>query len=125
MRTTRSRAHDIAETGPQYPEERLFNIIDALDVVAKETSKTIPQVAINWLLQQKTVANVIVGARDEKQLLENLGSVGWNLTRSQLEILNKASEISPAYPVWHQQSFPMLNERITERNPQTSSVLLY
>ena len=106
-----SRAHDIAGTGPHYEEERLFRIVDALDAVAGQTGKTIPQVALNWLLRRQTVASVIVGARDEAQLVENIGAVGWALTPAQVDALNAASEVPPAYPVWHQRGFPMLNER--------------
>jgi aryl-alcohol dehydrogenase-like predicted oxidoreductase len=105
-----SRAHDIAGTGPTYDEERLFRIVDALDVVAEETGKTIPQVALNWLLRRPTVSSVIIGARNEAQLVENIGAVGWSLTPAQVAALDAASDVSPAYPVWHQRGFPMLNE---------------
>jgi aryl-alcohol dehydrogenase-like predicted oxidoreductase len=106
-----TRAHDIAGTGPHFEEERLFRIVDALDAVAGETGKTIPQIALNWLLQQPTVASLIIGARDEAQLRENLGAVGWQLTGAQIAALDAASDVPPAYPVWHQRGFPMLNER--------------
>lgn len=106
-----SRAHDIAGTGPSYEDERLFRIVDALADIAKEVSKTIPQVALNWLLRRPTVANVIIGARNEAQLIENIGAVGWALTPAQVAILDAASDVTPTYPVWHQRSFPMLNER--------------
>lgn len=105
-----SRAHDIAGTGPHYEEERLFRIVDALDEVARATGKGITQVALNWLLRRPTVASVIVGARDEAQLVENIGAVGWQLTPEQVALLDAASEVVPAYPVWHQRGFPMLNE---------------
>jgi len=105
-----TRAHDIADTGPHYDEERLFRIVDALDVVAKAVGKTIPQVALNWLLQRPTVSNVIIGARDEAQLLENIGAVGWALTAEQVATLDAASDVPPAYPVWHQRGFPILHE---------------
>jgi aryl-alcohol dehydrogenase-like predicted oxidoreductase len=109
-----TRAHDIAGTGPRFEDERLYRIVDALDVVAAETGKTIPQVALNWLLQRPTVANVIVGARNEEQLIENIGAVGWSLTAEQVVKLNDASDITPAYPVWHQRGFPMLNEAVRQ-----------
>jgi aryl-alcohol dehydrogenase-like predicted oxidoreductase len=105
-----TRAHDIAGTGPDYPEERLFKIVDALDIVAQETGKTVPQVALNWLLQKPTVANVIVGARNEEQLVQNIGAVGWALSPAQLEALDLASDAPAAYPVWHQRGSPQLNE---------------
>ena len=75
-----SRAHDIAGTGPHFEEERLFRIVDALDRVAGETGKSIPQIALNWLLRKPTVSNVIIGARNEEQLVQNIGAVGWQLT---------------------------------------------
>ncbi len=105
-----TRAHDIAGTGPKYSEERLFRIVDALDIIAEESGKTIPQIALNWLLQRRTVANVIIGARNEEQLLENVGAVGWALTADQIATLDAASDEAPAYPAWHQREFPMLHE---------------
>ncbi len=106
-----SRAHDIAGTGPQYDEERLFRIVEALDAVAAEVGRTVPQVALNWLLRRPTVSSVIIGARDEAQLVQNIGAVGWALTPEQVAVLDAASDVAPAYPVWHQRGFPMLNER--------------
>jgi len=106
-----TRAADIADTGPHYDDERLFRIVEALDVVAGETGKTIPQIALNWLLQRPTVSSIIVGARNEQQLIENLGAVGWSLTDEQVAALDAASEVPAAYPVWHQRGTPILNER--------------
>jgi len=105
-----TRAHDIAGTGPQYDEERLFTIVDVLLDLAGETGKLVPQIALNWLLQRPTVANIIIGARNEEQLVENIGAVGWNLTAEQVARLDAASAVEPAYPVWHQRAMPMLNE---------------
>lgn len=106
-----TRAHDIAGTGPHFSDERLFKIVDALDRVAEETGKTIPQIALNWLLQRPTIANVIIGARDEAQLVQNIGAVGWKLSQEQIAALDAASDEPPAYPVWHQRSTGILNER--------------
>ncbi len=105
-----SRLHVTADHGPPIPDEYLFDVVDALDAVAKETGKTIPQVALNWLLQRPTVSTVIVGARNEEQLRQNLGAVGWNLTAEQVERLDAASARPAAYPYWHQAGF-------SERNP--------
>jgi aryl-alcohol dehydrogenase-like predicted oxidoreductase len=105
-----SRLHKTANYGPQVAHEHLHKVVDALDEVAKETGKTVPQIALNWLLQRPTVANVIMGARNEEQLRQNLGSVGWNLTAKQVAKLDAASEVTPVYPYWHQRQF-------TERNP--------
>jgi aryl-alcohol dehydrogenase-like predicted oxidoreductase len=109
-----TRAHDIAGTGPRFEDEHLYRIVEALDAVAKQAEKTVPQVAMNWLLRKPTIANVIIGARNEEQLVENIGAVGWELSAEQAAALETASAISPAYPVWHQRSFPQLNELGTQ-----------
>ncbi|KAI9459567.1 aldo/keto reductase [Russula earlei] len=90
-------------------EERLYQIVDVLDELVAETGKTHAQISLNWLLQRPTVANIIIGARNEEQLQQNLGAIGWNLTLEQVQRLDKASEVLPAYPYWHQRQFPMLN----------------
>jgi aryl-alcohol dehydrogenase-like predicted oxidoreductase len=105
-----SRLHKTAELGPPVADEHLYKVVDALDAVAKETSKTIAQVALNWLLQRPTVSNIIIGARNEEQLRQNLGAVGWNLTHAQVAKLDAASTVTLTYPYWHQRQF-------TERNP--------
>jgi aryl-alcohol dehydrogenase-like predicted oxidoreductase len=106
-----SRLHKTADMGPPVPQEYLFRVLDALDEVAAETGKTVPQIALNWLLQRPTVATVLIGARDEEQLRQNLGAVGWNLTPDQVAKLDAASAVRPAYPYWHQEGF-------AERNPK-------
>ena len=105
-----SRLPVTAAFGPPVDDEHLFKVVDALDEVAKETGKSVPQIALNWLLQRPTVSTVIVGARNEEQLRANLGAVGWNLTAEQVATLDAASAITPAYPYWHQRQFK-------ERNP--------
>ena len=105
-----SRLHKTGDMGPQMEDEYLYNVVDALDAVAKETGKTVPQVALNWLLQRPTVSTVIMGARNEEQLGQNLAAEGWNLSAEQIAKLDKASAVTPIYPYWHQRQF-------TERNP--------
>jgi len=100
-----SRLHSTAEQGPPVPNEYLFKVVDALDEISRETGKTITQIALNWLLQRPTVANVIVGARNEEQLRQKLAAVGWNLTPEQVARLDAASELTPPYPYWHQRQF--------------------
>jgi aryl-alcohol dehydrogenase-like predicted oxidoreductase len=103
-----SRLHKTAEMGPQVADEYVYTVVDAIDEIAAETGKTVPQVALNWLLQRPTVANVIIGARNEEQLRQNLGAVGWNLTPEQVARLDAASAAPLAYPYWHQRGFPEL-----------------
>ena len=100
----------IVEMGPQIADEYLYTVVDAIDEVAAETGKTVPQIALNWLLQRPTVSTVVIGARNEEQLRQNLGAVGWNLTTEQVARLDAASAVAPVYPYWHQRGF-------AERNP--------
>ena len=100
--------------GPIVDDERLYTVVDALDVVAQETGKTVAQIALNWLLQRPTVSNIVIGARNEEQLKQNLGAIGWNLTAEQVAVLDKASHRTPTYPYWHQRDF-------NERNPKPTS----
>jgi aryl-alcohol dehydrogenase-like predicted oxidoreductase len=97
-----SRLHKTADYGPQVGNEYLYEVVDALDEIAKETGKTVPQVALNWLLQRPTISSVIVGARNEEQLRQNLGAIGWNLTVDQVARLDAASAVPAPYPYWHQ-----------------------
>ena len=105
-----SRLHKTAQIGPQPQEEYMHKVIDAIDEVAKETGRSVPQVALNWLLQRPTVSTVIVGARNEEQLRQNLESATWNLTTEQVARLDTASSVARVYPYWHQAQF-------VERNP--------
>jgi aryl-alcohol dehydrogenase-like predicted oxidoreductase len=105
-----SRLHKTAESGPPVNDEYLHRVVDALDEVAKETGKHIPQVALNWLLQRPSVSSVIVGARNEEQLKQNLEAAGWNLSPDQVARLDAASEVTSIYPYWHQRL-------VKQRNP--------
>ena len=102
---TRSQSKKVLDAGPQVDQEYLYDVVDALDAVAKETNKSIPQVALNWLLQRPTVSTIIIGARNEEQLRDNLGAVGWSLTSEQMATLDKASWRPLPYPYWHQAGF--------------------
>ncbi len=105
-----SRLHKTADMGPPLDDDYVYRVVDALDAVAKETGKTVAQIALNWVLQRPTVSTVIVGARNEEQLKQNLGAVGWTLTPEQIKRLDAASGKPAAYPYWHQAGFG-------ERNP--------
>jgi len=106
---SRLQSRVAVENGPPMDDEYLYKVVDALDEVAAETGKTVPQVALNWLLQRPTVSTVVIGARNEEQLRQNLGAVGWNLTPEQVARLDAASATTRAYPYWHQYGF--------DRNP--------
>lgn len=107
-----SRLHDTAGFAPPVADDRLYAVVDALDAMAQETGKTIPQIALNWVSQRPTVSTILIGARDEMQLRENLGAVGWTLTSDQIARLDAASRVNPPYPY-----YPYWNGQFTERNP--------
>ncbi|PDT30902.1 aldo/keto reductase [Rhizobium sp. L9] len=110
-----SRLHETAQYGPPVDDEKLFDIVEVLDAIAAETGKTVPQIAINWLLGRPTVSSVIIGARNEEQLRQNLGSVGWNLSKEQIDRLDAVSAVTAPYPYFpyrRQQGFALLNPPI-------------
>ena len=107
-----SRLHGTADFGPPVDDEKLYDIVDALDAVAAETGKSVPQVALNWLTSRPTVSSVIIGARNEEQLLQNLGAVGWSLTVEQIARLDAASAVTapyPHFPYHRQEAFARVN----------------
>ena len=99
------RSQKSNDAGPPVSDHYLYRVVDALDEIARETDRTVPQIALNWLLQRPTVSTVIIGARTVAQLRDNLGAVGWNLTPDQVARLDAASAVTPPYPYWHQRGF--------------------
>ena len=106
-----SRLPKTAPYGPPVPDDLLYRVVDALDPIAGETGKTVPQIALNWLTRKPTIASIIVGARNEEQLRQNLAAVGWSLTAEQIAALDEASAVQVAYPYWHQR------QAAPDRNP--------
>ena len=88
---------------------KLYGTLDVIDEIAAETGKTVSQVALRWILQRPSVVSIVVGARNEAQLKENLGAVGWSLDAGQMARLDEASEVQPIYPYWHQREFAAVN----------------
>jgi aryl-alcohol dehydrogenase-like predicted oxidoreductase len=107
-----NRLRETAQMGPAVDDERLYRVVDALDAVAAETGKSIPQIALNWLLQRPTVSTVLIGARNETQLRDNLGAIGWNLSAAQVARLDTASAVPAPYPY-----YPYWNGQFAERSP--------
>jgi len=95
---------------PPAEDEFVYRIVDVLDEIAAENGKSVAQVALNWVLHRATVATVIIGARNEEQLRQNLGAAEFKLTAAQVAKLDAASAKQKIYPYWHQAQFP-------ERNP--------
>jgi aryl-alcohol dehydrogenase-like predicted oxidoreductase len=104
-----SRLPKTADYGPRVSDEHLFNVVEAIDQVARETGKSVPQIALNWLLQRPTVSTVVMGARNEEQLKQNLGAEGWSLNPAQIAALDAASKVTRVYPYWHQAQFVQRN----------------
>ncbi len=107
---SRLRDQGTVDAGPPISDEHLYTVVDALEAVAQELGKNVPQVALNWLLQRPTVSTLIIGARTEEQLRQNLGAVGWSLAPEHVARLDQASARPKTYPYWHQAGFK-------ERNP--------
>jgi aryl-alcohol dehydrogenase-like predicted oxidoreductase len=107
-----SRLHNktVIDIGPPVEDEYLYRVVEAIEKVATEVGKSVPQVALNWLMQRPSVSTIIIGARNEEQLRQNLGVIGWSLTVEQIAALDKASTTTLAYPYWHQRFF-------ADRNP--------
>ena len=100
-----SRRNKTAESGPPVTIEQVYRVVDAIDVFAKQTGKSVSQIALNWLLQRPTVSSVIVGARNEEQLRQNLRAADWKLTSEQVAALDTASATTPVSPYWFQRQF--------------------
>jgi aryl-alcohol dehydrogenase-like predicted oxidoreductase len=96
-------------------DEPLYKVVDAIETVANATGKTMSQVALNWLLQRPTVASLVIGARNEEQLKENLGALGWTLSNEHMKMLDEASASRPTYPYWHQAGFENLMPPILKK----------
>lgn len=109
--SSRLNSKAVVDGGPKPEDALVYRVVDAIDEIAKETGKTVPQIALNWVLGRPTISTVIVGARNEEQLKANLASVGWKLSAEQIAKLDAASEVAVGYPYWHQRQFE-------ERNPK-------
>ncbi|MGW4689373.1 aldo/keto reductase [Streptomyces sp. NPDC004244] len=122
-----SRLHATADYGPPVDDALLHDVVDVLDGIAQETGRTVPQVALNWLLGRPTVASVIIGARNEEQLRQNIGAVGWSLTPEQSARLDAVSHRPAPYPYFpyeRQEGFARLNPPLTGPVPgRTAQVL--
>ncbi|MEO8659722.1 MAG: aldo/keto reductase [Bryobacteraceae bacterium] len=104
-----SRLHKTADRGPVVSDELLYRVVDVLDALSTETGKSVPQLALNWLLRKPTISTVIIGARNEKQLRDNLAAASFALTPEQVGRLDEASDVQIAYPYWHQRQFQNRN----------------
>ena len=119
-----SRLHDTADYGPPVEDAHLYRVVDVLDEIAEETGKAISQIAINWLLQRPTVSSVIIGARNEEQLRQNLGAVGWTLTSDQIAKIDAASSRVAPYPYFpyeRQEGFARLAPPVGGPMPSTAA----
>ncbi len=109
-----SRLHETAGFAPPVHDEALYRIVDVLDTLSAETGRSVPQLALRWLLQRPTVSSVLIGARNEAQLRDNLGALEFELSAEQMARLDAASAVIPPYPY-----YPYWNGQFTERNPPT------
>jgi aryl-alcohol dehydrogenase-like predicted oxidoreductase len=106
-----SRFSTLGGYGPAFPEAQLHRIVDELHAIAGETGRSVSQVALNWVLHRPSVSTVIIGARNEAQLRDNLGAAAFRLSADQVARLDAVSDRPPIYPYWHQR------EEFSDRNP--------
>lgn len=106
-----TRTAQIGVIGPSLPDEQFFAIVETLEAIAREIGRSVSQVALNWVLQRPTVATVIIGARNEEQLKDNLKAAEFKLTPEQVKRLDEVSARPRIYPYWHQMRTSM------DRNP--------
>jgi aryl-alcohol dehydrogenase-like predicted oxidoreductase len=88
--------------GPKVPQDHLYGIVDVLEAIAGELGRSVSQVALNWVLGRPSVSTLIIGARNEAQLRDNLGAAEFKLSAEQIARLDAASAVPPIYPYWHQ-----------------------
>lgn len=96
---------------PGLTENQFFDVVDVLREIANELQRSVSQIALNWVLQRPTVATVVVGARNEAQLIDNLRAIEFTLSAEQIARLDAVSDREPVYPYWHQRAI------FGERNP--------
>jgi aryl-alcohol dehydrogenase-like predicted oxidoreductase len=92
-------------------------IVDVLSDIASAHGASPSQVALNWLLARPGVASVIIGARTETQLSDNLAAAGWSLSAEEMRRLDLVSQTAVVYPNSHQRFYggdrnPQLFERV-------------
>ena len=83
-------------------EEQGYDILDVLEEIAQAHNASIAQAALNWLLQKPGVTSVLIGARREEQLVDNLKAASWKMTLDEVKRLDEISAKPPIYPYWHQ-----------------------
>src|SRR5262245_46378847 len=99
-----SRLERTAGAGPQVSEGHLYKVVDVLDELARETGKTVGQIALDWVMDWPRGELVPIGPRPEEQLRQTLAAPGWQLSDDQLARLHRASAVPLPYPYWHQQA---------------------
>lgn len=104
VRPAVSRLNDLPAPGT-IDYERLYRIVDVLTEIATTRSVTPAQVALNWVICKPWVDTVVIGARDEAQLQDNLAAAPWRLTSEEVARLDEVSALPKPYPHWHQQKF--------------------
>ena len=110
-RPTVSRLNELDAPGT-IDYERVYRIVDVLVEIGRVRGVSPAQVALNWVLNKPSVDTVILGARDEKQLLDNLAAAAWHMSDEEMSRLDEVSALPEPYPMWHQHKFGI------ERNPR-------
>ena len=89
---------------PGLSQEQFYDVVDVLHEISNEVDRSVSQVSLNWVLQRPTVATLVIGARNEAQLRDNLGATDFQLSSQQIQRLDDVSRREPVYPYWHQRT---------------------
>lgn len=96
--------------------DRLYRIVDVLRDVGQQRGVSAAQVALNWVMNKPGIDTVVIGARNEEQLRDNLAAASWRLSHDEMARLDEVSALPEPYPYWHQHKFGV------ERNPRLPSI---
>jgi aryl-alcohol dehydrogenase-like predicted oxidoreductase len=96
--------------------DRLYRIVDTLVDIGRARDVSPARVALNWVMNKPGVDTVIIGARDEAQLRDNLAAADFQLSGEEMAALDEVSALPEPYPMWHQHKFGI------ERNPRLPGI---
>jgi len=97
---------------PPIDKERAFNTLDVMREIAADRGVSVAQIALSWLLHQPVVTSVIIGAKNNEQLQDNLSAPEIKLCDEELDRLDKVSALPPEYPGW------MIRQQAQGRYPE-------
>ena len=96
---------------PPIDRPRAFRIVEAMRPVAAQHGVSVARVALAWVLRQPGITSVIIGAKSQEQLADNLAAAELQLSMDELAALNEVSKLPREYPGW------MFERQLADRLP--------